>query len=514
MTTHRAPRRAGPHGEAPADRARGRAFVAAVMVLAAAVTLACGPEKTGERLAAGERPNILFVFTDDQRADALGAYGNPYIQTPTLDGLARRGFNFHGAHIMGSHHGAVCAPSRAMLMSGRTLFRVYDDLDSVPTFPEVLRAHGYVTFGTGKWHQSRESFARSFTHGRRVFFGGMSDHDAVPVQDLLPDGRFSEVERDGFSTNVFVDAAIDFVRTHADTGDAAPFLAYVALTAPHDPRTPPGEYRSMYPGEGMPLPPDFMPVHPFHNGWMTGRDEQLAAWPRTPEVIREQLGEYYGLISHLDARLGDLLAALDSRDLTERTVIIFSSDNGLALGSHGLMGKQSLYEHSTHVPLIVAGPGIPAGESPALVMLYDLFPTIAGIAGVETPAGVEGLDLSVLWRGEKTAVRDAIYTAYEDTQRSVSDGRFKLIRYPALDHVQLFDLESDPLELRNLADDPDHADEKARLTELLESEHAALGDPHPLVTEARASMEFDYASVERQPDEHQPDWVVEKYFTR
>jgi len=192
--------------------------------------------------------------------------------------------------------------------------------------------------------------------------------------------------------------------------------------------------------------------------------------------------------------------------------VVFASDNGLALGSHGLLGKQSLYEHSTRVLLIVAGPGIPVGESHALVTLYDLFPTIAGLTGVDLPDGVEGHDLSVLWRGEARRVRETLYTAYEDKMRAVRDGRYKLIRYPPLDHVQLFDLERDPFELRNLGDDPDYAEEKARLTTLLESHHDALEDPHPLVTDEKASMEFDYESIERQPDRHQPAWVVKKYF--
>ncbi len=478
-------------------------------VVLAAATPARGEEPVP---AIPARPNILFLFTDDQRADALGAYGNPYVRTPTLDELARRGFNFREAHIMGSHHGAVCAPSRAMLMSGRTLYRVYDDLDGVETFPEVLGRNGYVTFGTGKWHQSQESFARSFQKGRRVFFGGMSDHGAVPVQNLLPDGGFSEVEAAGFSTDLFVDAAIAFLEGHAATDATRPFLAYVAFTAPHDPRTPPETYQAMYAGTGQPLPANFMPVHPFHNGWMTGRDEVLAAWPREPGVIREQIGGYYGLISHVDARIGDLLATLGRTGLADRTVVVFASDNGLALGSHGLLGKQSLYEHSTRVPIIVAGPGIPVGESDALVTLYDLFPTIAALTGVEVPDGVEGLDLSVLWRGEATQVRDALYTAYEDKMRAVRDGRFKLIRYPPLGHVQLFDLERDPFELRNLAEDPDYAELKARLAALLESHHDALEDPHPLVTDEKASLDFDYESIEREPDRHQPAWVVEKYF--
>jgi arylsulfatase A-like enzyme len=490
-----------------------RFFLLCWVVLAAVIAGGALPARGEEPVPAiPARPNVLVLFSDDQRADALGAYGNPYVRTPTLDELARRGFNFREAHIMGSHHGAVCAPSRAMLMSGRTLFHVYDDLDDVKTFPEVLGREGYVTFGTGKWHQSRESFARSFQRGRHVFFGGMSDHGAVPVQDRLPDGTFSEVEARGFSTDLFVDAAIEFLEKHAATDTAPPFLAYVAFTAPHDPRTPPEEYQALYAGAGQPLPPNFMPVHPFHNGWMTGRDEQLAAWPREPEVIREQIGEYYGLISHVDARIGDLFETLQRTGLADETIVVFASDNGLALGSHGLLGKQSLYEHSTRVPLIVAGPGIPVGESHALVTLYDLFPTIAGLTRVDLPEGVEGHDLSVLWRGEATEVRETLYTAYEDKMRAVRDGRYKLIRYPPLDHVQLFDLERDPYELRNLANDPDYADEGARLVALLQSHHDALDDPHPLVTDEKASMDFDYESIERQPDAHQPAWVVEKYF--
>jgi arylsulfatase A-like enzyme len=164
------------------------------------------------------------------------------------------------------------------------------------------------------------------------------------------------------------------------------------------------------------------------------------------------------------------------------------------------------------VPLIVAGPGIPAGESQAIVTLYDLFPTLAGLAGVEVPDGVEGQDLAPLWRGEASRVRDFLYTAYEDKMRAVRDGRFKLIRYPLLDYEQLFDLERDPCELDNLADDPEHAEVKARLSALLESEHDRLGDPHPLVPDEKASMEFDDESIERQPDHHQPEWVVKKYF--
>ena len=218
----------------------------------------------------------------------------------------------------------------------------------------------------------------------------------------------------------------------------------MAFTAPHDPRTAPEPYRSRYRGAEMPLPPDFQPVHSFDNGWMTVRDEQLAAWPRAPETIREQRAEYYGLVSHLDARIGDVLEALDDTGLSRRTIVVFASDNGLALGSHGLLGKQSLYEHSTRVPLIIAGPGLPVGESRALVALFDLFPTVARLCRLATPAGVEGVDLGPLWRGEVQSVREALYTAFDDTQRGVRDGRFKLIVYPKIGYEQLFDLQGTP----------------------------------------------------------------------
>lgn len=411
---------------------------------------------------------------------------------------------------MGSHHGAVCAPSRAMLMSGRSLFDVYDDLDDVRTFPEALREHDYVTFGTGKWHQSRASFVRSFSQGRDVFFGGMSDHDRVPVQDLRDDGTFTDIEHKSMSTDVFADAAIDFLNRQASAG--RPFLAYVSFTTPHDPRTPPEPYRSQYPATAVPLPPNFMPLHPFHNGWMTGRDEQLAAWPRAPGVVQEQLGEYYGLITHIDARVGDILRALRTNGLADNTVVIFASDNGLALGSHGLLGKQSLYEHSNHVPLIVAGPGIPQGETPALVLLNDLYPTIATLTGMEAPDDLYGRDLSGLWQGSVASVRDNLYAAYEDLHRSIREGRWKLIRYPRLGHVQLFDLAADPHELNNLADDPAHLKQRQHLERLLSAAHMAHNDPHPLAVDTLDTMDYDYTTFTRNPDRHQPAWVIEKYF--
>ena len=323
-----------------------------------------------QSIAQGQpRPNILFILSDDQRTDAVGAYGNPYVHTPTLDKLTHRGVKFTNAFCMGSHIGAVCAPSRAMLMSGRSLYHVYDTLTGVPTLPQTLRENGYLTFGTGKWHNGREPFRAGFTHGKSIFFGGMSDHYQVPVVDMQSDGTFSDTTVTGFSTDIFTDAALSFMEDYSAGDRQQPFLAYVAYTAPHDPRSPAPEYIDRYAPEQLPLPANFRATHPFNLGVMTIRDENLGAWPRSTEQIRRQLADYYGLITHMDTRIGDLLQALETHGLAENTIVVFTSDHGLAIGSHGLLGKQNLYEESMKTPLILAGPGLPEQQTREALVL-------------------------------------------------------------------------------------------------------------------------------------------------
>ena len=472
------------------------------------VLTSCAPDITPER------PNIVLLFADDQRADAIAAYGNEFIKTPTLDRLAATGMNFRDAHVMGSIHGAVCQPSRAMLMTGRSLYHVYAQLDTVQTFPQQMQEHGYVTFGTGKWHQSQASFAKSFSVGRNVFFGGMSSHDAVPTRQMLPDGSFTDVDSLSYSTDLFADAAIEFIDQHAASDTSAPFLAYVSFTTPHDPRTPPQPYMDWYADMDVPLPPNFMPIHPFHNGWMTGRDEQLARWPRPEEDIKDQIKEYYGLISHMDARIADILAALDRNGLHDNTIVIYAADNGLALGSHGLLGKQSLYEHSNRVPMIISGPGIPAGSSDALVYLYDLYPTIAGWTGMPLLEGTDGSDLRGVWERGDEGPRDVLYTVYEDIHRSVRQGPWKLIHYPRLDRQQLFNLRDDPHEMNDLSGHAEQAERLSSMMAIMVEQHEAFDDPHSLTIhpDSLDSEVFDYANTRRWVDRWQPQWVIDKYF--
>jgi len=454
------------------------------------------------------RPNILFLFADDQRPDTIAASGNPAISTPNLDGLVRRGFSFSRAYCMGSMGGAVCVPSRAMVHSGRSLFRVDTRLAETRTLGEVLRDAGYETFATGKWHNGTGSFLRGFERGAAVMFGGMSDHEAVPIRDLGPDGKLTEQRiGDGFSSTLFADAAIDFFGSH--DGDR-PFFAYVAFTAPHDPRQAPPGFIDMYDPAELELPPNYLPQHPFHTGWMTGRDEVLAAWPRTRSVIRHQLAEYYGLVSHMDHEVGRILRALEAVGRSEDTVVIYAADHGLAMGSHGLLGKQNLYEMSMRAPLVVAGPGVPAGSSAEFTYLFDLFPTICELAEADAPRGVDGVSLAAAWRGEERQRRPSLFTAFGKVMRAVRDDRWKLIRYPKINRSQLFDLAADPHELNDLA-----ASDPARVELLMERLRAwqeQTGDTAPLRSEDPQSGEVDLTGRERKPDRHQPDWIVEKYF--
>jgi len=460
-----------------------------------------------------DRPNILFLLSDDQRADAVGIAGSGPLHTPSLDSLARRGIRFTNAYYMGSPHAAVCAPSRAMLLSGRSLAHVTDDLAGIPTLPQLLREAGYITFGTGKWHNGEASFAAAFTRGRDIFFGGMSDHSRVPVCDLQANGTYTEAEPKGFSSTVFARAAIEFLQSYAAGDQRAPFFAYVAFTAPHDPRMPPEGYARMYQPERLALPGDYLPVHPFDNGWMTGRDEQLAPWPRTPEVIRAQLSEYYGMISHLDHEIGRILESLAVLGLRERTIVVFASDNGLSLGSHGLMGKQNLYEHSIKIPLILSGRGVPTGEhTPALVYLHDLAPTLLELLGMPVPVEMDGLSLVGIVTGSASEVRSSIFTSFGVVQRAVRTGRWKLIRYPRVQYTQLFDLTRDPLELENLAELPAYREDLRSMMELLRRSQREEGDTLSLTSAVRAPMEFDPSTITRTPDRHQPEEIVKKYF--
>jgi arylsulfatase A-like enzyme len=217
----------------------------------------------------------------------------------------------------------------------------------------------------------------------------------------------------------------------------------------------------------MPLPANFAAKHPFDHGNIEGRDEQLLPTPRVESEVREELALYYAMITDLDAQLGRILAALPSPD---ETIIIFTADQGLALGSHGLLGKQNQYEHSIRSPLILCGPGLPKNErSTALVTLHDLFPTLCELSGTTIPPTVTGKSLAPLLRHQTDRVHDFVTGMFTDTQRMICDEGWKFVLYPKANREQLFDLQTDPQELYDLSDLPAHQAKQEELRIKLEA---------------------------------------------
>lgn len=463
--------------------------------------------------AHAQKPNILILFADDQRADALGCSGNTYIKTPNIDRLARNGIRFTNNYVMGGHHGAISAPSRAMMLTGKSLYHVYDVLDGVTTMPMFLSRFGYETFGTGKWHNGAKSFEASFQKGANVFIGGMCDHYRVPCRNLGPDGKLTEPVIKGFSTDLFADAAISYLNSYSAGKRDHPFFCYVAFTAPHDPRSPRKDYIGMYPDASIPLPGNYKKYHPFVFDNMQVRDENLAPWPRTPEIIQASLADYYALISHLDNRVGDIIETLKKDGLYDNTIIVYAADNGLAIGSHGLLGKQDLYEHSMKVPLIITGPGVPENKvSEALVYLYDLFPTLADLCGLPQPESVDGQDITPVIKGRADAVRTSLFTVYRNTVRAVRDKEWKLIRYPERHYTQLFNLKNDPLEINNLAEEEANKPKVDELMNLLQKWQKETGDTAVLTSKSKLPMKYFPEKFKQVPDQWQPRYTLEKYF--
>ncbi len=436
------------------------------------------------RAHAADKPNVLVLVSDDQRFDTIHALGSDRIRTPNLDRLVKEGTTFTRAYCMGSMQGAVCVPSRAMFLSGRSLHRVPANLADTPTVPEIFGKSGYATFGTGKWHNGPASYTRSFQDGDAIFFGGMSDQFRVNVQPFDPNGKYPKLNArigDKHASTLFVDSAERFLKKQK--GDK-PFFCYVAFTSPHDPRTAPEEFRKKYEPDKMALPRNFLPVHPFNNGEMKVRDEMLAPWPRTEAVVKKHLADYYAMIEHLDFEIGRLLKVLDETKQRENTLIVFHSDHGLAIGSHGLFGKQNLYDHSMRAPLIFSGPGIPKDKrTGAMCYLFDVPTTICALANVPTAKGMEGENLVPVMKGDKETMRTQIFGAYRDVQRSIQTDRWKLIRYPQINKTQLFDLQNDPDEIKDLTAEAEHAERVKDLTKSLEMLQKEFDDKQSLSTD-------------------------------
>ncbi len=429
---------------------------------------------TGQQSIQDKPLNVLFILTDDQAPDTVSAFGNANINTPSLDGLAQQGMRFSHVFNQGAWSGAVCLPSRQMINTGRHLYRTGLDARGVndasfvaeyETFGETFKKSGYDTFQTGKWHLSMDVWQRSFTHGIAIHKNGMSRHEKGGHWDAdFTDYDGDKVGKDAFTnykggkhtSEVVADAAVDFLAQRDD--DSNPFMMYVGFLAPHDPLHAPDDYLRRYPEVGMVLPENFRKYHPFDQGDYYLRDEVLAGFPRSGREIKNKISKYYAMIEHTDAQIGRILKQLEDSGQAENTLVIYTSDHGLAMGRHGLMGKQNQYDHSVRTPFIVKGPNIPAGKTaPGMFYLNSVYPTAAELAGLPIPESVDAPSIVPLINGEKEVVFDTVFGAYRHFQRMVRSQDYKLIYYPMIKRTQLFDMKADPLEMHDLSVLPEHS---------------------------------------------------------
>ncbi len=423
-------------------------------------------------LQAVEKPNILFIFADDQAFDTLNSLGNKEIETPHLDRLVRNGTTFTHAYNMGSWSGAVCVASRHMLNTGRFLWHAHaaskqcqKEVKAGRFWSEYMKQAGYETYMSGKWHvrAKADSTFENTVHIRP----GMPNQTPAgynrPIdgkQDKWKpwDKKFNGYWKGGKHwSEVLADDAETFL-AKASTREK-PFFMYLAFNAPHDPRQSPKEFVDKYPLKNIAVPKSYLPEYPYNEAMGSGRklrDEYLAPFPRTKHAIKVNRQEYYALITHMDVQVGRILEALEKSGKAKNTYIFFTADHGLAVGRHGLMGKQNMFDHSVRVPFVVNGPGIEKNKKiDGAIYLQDIMPTTLELADVKKPKHVQFKSILPILKGKRTQNYTSLYGAYLNVQRSVTMGDYKLILYPKISKTLLFNLKKDPLEMVDLAKNAD-----------------------------------------------------------
>jgi arylsulfatase A-like enzyme len=444
------------------------------------------------------RPNFLFLIADDLTYRSIQSLNNPEVETPNLNRLVRRGCTFTHCFHQGSWSGAVCIASRSMLNSGLSAFRAQRRIEQSPLWGETLGAAGYDTAIIGKWHLSDAALKRSFKEIGPVS-GGMFESGPDAYNRPSPGNTWTpwdeSLKGQWLDTKTWQPGAADPIKHSARvwselassylrkrSAQSNPFFLYVGFNSPHDPRQAPKEFVDRYPKDRIAVPPNYLPQHPFDQGDNRVRDELLAPFPRSREAVQLHRSEYYAHISYLDAQVGQLLDVVESSPLAANTYVILTADHGLAVGQHGLMGKQNLYDHSIRMPLLISGPGIPAGKRVgAMVYQHSMFATTCELAGVETPKTVEFPSLVDMLKAHGPPKYDAMFSYYRGFQRAVRTHRHKLIVYPQARVTQLFDIEKDPWEVHDLAGDPHHAPLKSSLLDRLHRFQHKLEDDLPPV---------------------------------
>jgi choline-sulfatase len=460
------------------------------------------------------RPNILFVIVDDQSPFDLQVYNSrSKLQTPNIDRLAAEGMVLDAAHHMGGWAGAVCTASRHMIMAGRTVWHIPDrrrgrsnpnttDPELVPTdladftMAAVFNRAGYDSMRTCKNGNSYEAANRKFTVRK----------DATKRGGTAESGSAWHGER-----------VLEYLNQREASNDADPFLIYFGFSHPHDTRDGTPELLDKYGAinhtqqDALPpanskqplLPVNYLPEHPFHHGHPGLRDEVAVkgVWKKRDErTIRNELGREFACSEYIDIQLGRVLDKLEAMGELSNTYVVYTADHGMAIGRHGLQGKQNLYEHTWRVPFIVRGPGIePGSRATGNIYLLDVLATICDLAGISAPTTNEGISFKPVLEGKQQTVRDVLYGVYsggtKPGMRCVKQGDWKLIKYDVLDgqvrQTQLFNLAENPHEfiaehgksdaaLTNLATDTAHAARLAAMETLLLAEMRRLHDPFRL----------------------------------
>ena len=417
------------------------------------------------------QPNILFIFADDQCYETIAQLGLTDIETPHIDRLMNEGTSFTRAYNMGSWSGAVCVASRHMLNTGRFIWRAEEasrkaeeERASGRFWSENMKSAGYKTYFTGKWHV-RANAEKCFDVTSNVR-GGMPNQTPAGYNRPLPDKPDpwspSDPKFEGFWkggkhwSEVVADDALDFLNQAKIHQEENPYFAYVAFNAPHDPRQAPKKFVDKYPLDRIKIPSNFLPMYPHKDKIACShslRDEKLGPMPRTEHSVKVHRQEYYAIITHMDEQIGRILKGLKKSGMEKNTYVFFSADHGLAVGHHGLFGKQNLYEHSTRVPFIVKGPGIPKGaKTSAPIYLQDVMASSLALAGIEKPEHVEFNDILPLARGTtKKSPYKEIYGAYLNVQRSITKNNVKILAYPQVPLIRVYNLAKDPEEEKDIA---------------------------------------------------------------
>lgn len=434
-----------------------------------------------------EKPNILFVFADDQRWDAIGATGNKHIKTPNLDKLVKKSVVFTNGFCFGGNSPAVSIPARNMVMSGQTFLRFEQDAKRCKA--AGIKRGAKITHTNPKWPNIPRSMNAA---GYETYFdeksGWANNPDVRKEFDHYHDIDMPKELATGRAARTIVNDAIKFMDKKRDK--SKPFFMYLGLPCPHDPRWAAKRFRDMYNPENLPLPDNYLPQHPHNITHMTVRDECLEKWPRTEKDIKRHLHDYYALISSMDYDLGRLFDKLEEFGLDKNTIIIYSSDQGLAVGSKGLLGKQSVYDDVMRVPFTICGPGIEKSTNDSFVYTHDIFPTICDLVGAKIPENLDGKSLKDIILKKEEKVRSNLLLGYCDHQRSVSNGEWKLIRFPKINKSELYNIKVDPREVNNLSEDPKYAKKLSEMMELLKQEQKAYGDTLKLTSKNPKKAEF------------------------